>query len=621
VPAPDDDATRSNPTTGQVPHVPTPERAGRVTTDVADDEPDERPDRPADLAAEGTDRPADRAEPVTDAPLADAPGASPDEPRATVGPSEPAEPTVDRFLRRLLGDATLALDATRRSRVLGWLLPLAVTLFGGILRFWHLGNPHNLVFDETYYVKDAYSLLHQGYEGNWNDNPNPGFEHGDMTALRTDGEYVVHPQVGKWMIAIGMWLGGGPSSSTAWRLSAAVVGTLAILMVARIGRRLFASTALGTIAGLLLAVDGEAIVQSRISLLDPFLMFFVLAAFGALLLDREQARRRLAARAAALVDAGEDLRLGLGPRLGTRWWRLAAAALLGLSMGVKWSGIYFLAVFGLLSVVSDMHARWAVGIRRWFEAGIRRDGILAGVSMVGISAAVYVASWFGWFTHSQAYDRQWAAANPGQGVTWLPPALRSFVHYHQEMWRFHNGLDTPHSYAAHPLGWIVQYRPTSMWYPTSVSGLSGDAARSACHADQCSQAITAIGNPVLWWGVVIAIIAAVVWFVRTRDWRAVAVLSGIAAGWLPWFLYAHRTIFTFYSVAFVPWVALTVAYVLGLVIGPKDQPERQRRWATWGVGVYVGLAVVIGLFFYPIWSAWTVPWWFWHAHMWMTSWI
>jgi dolichyl-phosphate-mannose-protein mannosyltransferase len=538
------------------------------------------------------------------------------EPRDVEGPVESHR---NRFLRRLVGDDSLALDLTRRARLTGWLWPLAVTLLGGLLRFWDLGRPHRLVFDETYYVKDAYSLLVNGFEAQWGDNPNPAFEAGDTSGLTTVGEYVVHPQVGKWLIALGIHFGGGVGSSAAWRLSAAIVGTLAVLMVARIGRRLFASTALGTVAGLLMAVDGEAIVMSRVSLLDPFLMFFLLAAFGALLLDRDQARRRLAERAARRLDGGGAL--DDGPRLGVRWWRLAAAVLLGLALGTKWSAMYFLAVFGLLSVAWDLTARRAIGVKHWFRAGILKDGLVAGVAMVGIAVVVYVGTWWSWFTHASSYGRQWAVQNPDQGVQWLPPALRSFWKYHQDMWAFHNGLETPHSYAAHPIGWIVQWRPTSFFYPTEISGLTGQAAQDACGAPSCSQAIVALGNPVLWWCAAAAIIVAAVWLFKYRDWRAGAVLSGIVAGWLPWFAYAHRTIFTFYSIAFTPWVVLTLVYVMGLVVGPRDLDPRGRRWAIIGCGMLVGLIVLVSAFFYPIWSAWVVPYDFWHSHMWLRTWI
>ena len=360
-------------------------------------------------------------------------------------------------------------------------------------------------------------------------------------------------------------------------------------------------------------------MHSRVSLLDPFLMIFVLGAFGALLLDRDQARRRLAARVAPLLDAGAALTYG--PRLGWRWWRFVAAVLLGLACGVKWSAIYFIVVFGLMSVAWDVAARKAVGVRRWVTAGVVLDGIPAGVVVVGTAAVTYVAGWASWFASDSAWNRQWATLNPDLGVQWLPPALRSWWQYHLDMWHFHNNLTSEHSYDAHPLGWIVQWRPTSFFYPPEVSELTGQDALDACGAAACSQAITSLGNPVLWWCAAASVIVAVWFLVRHRDWRAGAVLSGIAAGWLPWFAYAERTIFTFYSIAFTPWVVLTLTYVLGLVIGPPDEDPRRRRQAIMWVSALVAFIVVVSAFFYPVWTAWIVPYDFWHLHMWLPSWV
>ncbi|HEY0217566.1 MAG TPA: phospholipid carrier-dependent glycosyltransferase, partial [Cellulomonas sp.] len=378
---------------------------------------------------------------------------------------DPTLSTHDRLLLALLGARSLALGATRRARLTGWLWPLAVTVLAGVLRFWDLGRPRELVFDETYYVKQAYSLLVQGFEGKWGDDANAAFAAGDGSGLTSAAEYVVHPPVGKWLIALGLQAGGGIEHAWAWRLSSAIAGTLAVLMIARIGRRLLASTALGTLAGLLMAVDGEAIVHSRTGLLDNFVMFFALAAFGALLLDRDQARRRLAARTAGVLDSGADL--GWGPRLGWRWWRFAAAVLLWLCIGTKWSGLYFLAVFGVLSVIWDATARRSVGVRGWLPAAFVKDAVPAGLIMVLTAAATYLASWWSWFASPGAYLRQWAVQNPGEGVTWLPPALRSLWKFHTDMWHFHTTLTAEHAYAAHPIGWIVQWRPTSFYYPTS----------------------------------------------------------------------------------------------------------------------------------------------------------
>jgi len=276
----------------------------------------------------------------------------------------------------------------------GWLAILAVTTFGGILRFWHLDRPHTLVFDETYYVKQGWSMFQAGYELKWAGGRkvvDPKWVAGDTHIFTTDPEFVVHPPVGKWMIGAGEWI-FGPTSSFGWRFSAALIGTLSILMLALIARRLFHSPLLAVTAALLLAVDGEHYVHSRTGLLDIFVMFWALFAFGCLLIDRDTARHRLAVRIAD--RQARDRALGLfGPGLGLRWWRVAAAVCLGLCIGTKWSGLYFAVVFGVMAICWDVSARRAAGLRHWLSGGLLRDGLLAVVVMAPVALAVYLASW------------------------------------------------------------------------------------------------------------------------------------------------------------------------------------------------------------------------------------
>ncbi len=170
-------------------------------------------------------------------------------------------------------------------RLAPWGGPLLVALVAGVLRFWNLGSPHAVIFDETYYAKDAWALVNQGYEGAWpKDIDKTILENPDAVTVPVDPGYVVHPPVGKWVIGLGEWIFG--FNPFGWRFMVAVLGTLSVLMLCRIGRRLFRSTFLGCLAGGLLAVDGLHFVMSRSALLDQVLMFFVLAAFGCLLVDR-----------------------------------------------------------------------------------------------------------------------------------------------------------------------------------------------------------------------------------------------------------------------------------------------------------------------------------------------
>lgn len=509
--------------------------------------------------------------------------------------------------RRLLGEEL-------RFGLWGWLLPVLVAGIGGVLRFVRLGEPDSLVFDETYYVKDAYSFLQSGYEREWPEEADTSFNAGNPGILLETPDYVVHPPVGKWMIAFGMLL-FGPSNPFGWRFTAAVVGTLSILILALVAQRLFGSVVLGGVAGLLLAVDGHHLVHSRTSLLDVFLMFWVLVAFALLVLDRDWARRRLATLMAGLArERGQPTREELlyGPWLGLRPWRIAAGVALGLALGTKWSALPYIAVFGLMTVLWDMAARRTVGVRRWVAGAVVRDGLQAFVSIVPVALLTYVVSWTGWFLSTDAYNRQWAVQNPDPLWDWVPAPLRSLAEYHRSAYSFHEGLSSEHPYEATAWSWLVMGRPTSFHYQSD--GLTCDAA-------DCSQAVSVVGNPLIWWAAALSLLVVLLFWAGRRDWRAGAILAGVAAGYLPWFLFPDRTMFFFYAIVFEPFLILSLVYVLGLILGRAGDPPWRRRNGILLVGGFVVLAVLVSAFFLPIWTAETIPYNQWRLRMWMPSWI
>ncbi len=548
------------------------------------------------------------------------PGPSPEppagfslKPRRTRWVAEPARV----FTRSALEARLIGGPAPASLRLWFWLAPSLTALIGGLLRFVRLGQPPSLIFDETYYVKDAYSYLQSGYERNWADKANDLFNQGVFTSLENTPEYVVHPPMGKWLIAFGMWL-FGPDSTFGWRFSSALLGTIAIFVLALVAQKLFRSTILGAAAGLLFAVDGHAIVQSRTSLLDNFVMFFALLAFGALLMDRDDGRRRLAARLSSLAGADGRVRakdLLYGPWLGIRWWRLAAGVALGLCIGTKWSGLFFLAAFGVLSVLWDMNARRTAGIRYWMAGAVWKDGLLAFASMVPVAAATYLATWTGWFAAKDSYDRHWAESNPSTAWGWIPDSLRSLWHYHSTAYSFHTGLGSDHPYKANAWSWFVMGRPTSFYVKNFENGDAG------CTADKCISAITSVGNPLIWWGGSLAVLFLVGVWIAKRDWRAGAILAGWAAGFVPWLFYPERTIFFFYAIAYEPFMILAIVMVLGMVMGKVGDPPWRRQQGAVIVGLFLTLAVALSAYFYPVWAAEMISYDYWRLHMWLPSWI
>lgn len=497
------------------------------------------------------------------------------------------------------------------DRLVGWVGPALVALLAGILRFWHLGQPAQLVFDEKFYPQEAQSLLKYGVEFSVPyDGPGTG-----------DGKpnFVVHPPLGKWVIglgekAFGYHLGGANADGFGWRFSVALLGTLAVLVLARTGRRLFRSTLLGCIAGLLLATDGLHLVMSRTALLDPVLTFFCLCAFACIVADRDHVRGRLATVVTTRRDADAS-----SAALGLRPWLLGAGVFLGMACGTKWNGAFFLAGTGLLALVWTTSARRTAGASRPYLDTLRRDIPQYALYLVLVPLAVYLACWTGWFLSdaTHAYDRGWAALPENAGRYPLLPgdALKSLWDYHHQMYRFNVGLSTFHQYRSNPWAWLVLGRPVAFFFPKDKD------APTDCGAASCAEAIHAIGTPALWWAAVPAIAVLVFRMVGRRDWRAAAIVTMIGAGYLPWFNYQSRTVFSFYAVVFAPYIALAVTMCLGLLLGSVRASAIRRTWAAAAVGAYLLLTVANFAYLWPILVGNHIPYGDWETRMWFTSWI
>ncbi|MET7484514.1 phospholipid carrier-dependent glycosyltransferase [Streptomyces sp. NPDC005538] len=525
-------------------------------------------------------------------------------------------PEPSTRLWRVLGlSPDLACRLARRS---GWGGPLLVAFLAGLPRFWRLGNPRAIVFDETYYAKDAWSLLRFGYEGTW---PKSSIADPQVLArpqvipLSDAGAFVAHPPTGKWVIALGESVFG--LTPFGWRCMTALLGTLSVLMLCRIGRRLFRSTPLGCLAGALMAMDGLHLVMSRTALLDLVVMFFALAAFGCLLIDRDRARARLA----AALPADEDGRVRpdgpIGDRAGTgaRPWRLAAGVFLGLAASTKWNGLYFLAFFVVLTLLWDVGARRVAGAYHPYRAVLRKDLGPSVLSLVPVAVMTYLATWTGWFLSGDGYGRHWA---DGRGGTWswIPAPLRSLWHYEHAVYQFNVGLHTPHKYQSNPWSWLVLGRPVLFSYESPKPGTDG------CHtATACSQTILALGTPLLWWSACCALVYLLYRWALRRDWRSGAVLCAVGAGYLPWFLYQDRTIFSFYAVVFVPYLCLAVTMMLGALMGPPGATDKRRTRGAVTAGVVVLLIAWNFIYLFPIYTDQTIPYADWHARMWLDTWI
>lgn len=408
------------------------------------------------------------------------------------------------------------------------------------MRLFHLGTPKGFVFDEVYYVDGARDYLAHGVE-----------------VTGQEPEFVVHPPVGKWLIALGIKIFG--DNEFGWRFMGALLGAAMIVLIALITHRLFRNSYLTIAASALMAMDGLALVHSRTALLDIYLSFFVLLATYLFL---------------------------------TRWHWWAGIAL-GLAVATKWSALYYLALFGL------------VALYRAFNHNTGRNLIKPTLKTVAqyalIPFSIYITSWAGWFISARGWARDYSSN-----------IIVSFIHYHSQMLGFHTGLVQKHSYQANPWSWLVMGRPTSFFYETPKN----------CGADHCSQEVLALGTPLLWWLATIAVAVVIGFWIKSFAVKRYepplnVIVTGIAAGYLPWFFFQKRTVFSFYAIVFEPFLILAIIYCAYVALLHFE--NKRNIYTILGL---IGLVIFINfIFFLPVFTGDVITYDSWQARMWLPSWV
>ncbi|MVT63729.1 phospholipid carrier-dependent glycosyltransferase [Bradyrhizobium pachyrhizi] len=340
----------------------------------------------------------------------------------------------------------------------------------------------------------------------------------------------MHPPLAKEIIALSIKaFGDGPLG---WRYPAALFGALALVGVYLGGLALFASQQRAIAAVLLAFFNQMLFVQSRIAMLDIFALAFGLFAIAAFVHGFRQQQPQSAFALAGLFA--------------------------GLASACKWSGLFVLAtciaIVVAIRLMQGWRTRFADGnTEDWYQPELWPDFRLPHfiVCFVLIPAAVYLA-------------------------TFVPLYGLSFTDIMEAQRRIFADNTTAaiagHTYMSSWPSWPFLVRP--VWYLFEKVG------------DDRFAAIVLLGNPLVLWPALIALIIALRDWIIGRGRDAFLVLAYYLGPYLAWALLPRTLGFIYY---YLP-AATTASFVLVYALTRKGAP----RWLLWAF-VAVGCAGFVAM--------------------------
>lgn len=439
----------------------------------------------------------------------------------------------------------------------------SVSTAAAALRLVRLDDPKSLMFDEVYYAKDAC----------WYVLSSPS------TCGITEEITLVHPPLGKWLLALGVRLFG--YDSFGWRIAAAVAGTLTVMLLFLLARKLLDSTPAAALTSGLLAIDLLHFVESRIAMLDIFVPLFGLAALLFIVYDRDWPHRH--------ASGGSTSK----PLL-QHPWRVAAGLAGGGAVAAKWSGGFFVVLVLVLCVGWQL-ARRGDADEREPDSKLRRQVPSILLALVLVPLVVYCSTYIGRLDEPIPRYPTVEEDCPWEQGAWL----HNLAHHQLCMLNFHRTLESGHSYESPAWSWIALKRPVAYYFETAPNG--------------DYEHVFASGSPFAWWSSVAALVLVAVAWLRRRGWQEGVILGGLVFTYTPWLIADmasdRSAVFIFYLLPSVPFMCLAVGYVASRL---------GRSWeAKATIVLFTAAALWFFVFYYPLLAKVPIPKQQWDKRIWV----
>ena len=385
----------------------------------------------------------------------------------------------------------------------------------------------------------------------------------------TENQNWEHPPLGKMIMAVGISaLGDRPIG---WRVMSTFFGALTLVGLFILAFAIFRNEQTALFAAAITLVNNLLYVQSRIGMLDTFM--FALLVWG------------LAAFAAAW-------RTGLNPAR-TRLLLALAGMLFGFATACKWAAVVPWAICIILLMSVKLLQSWKTSFGGQSDDDWYSPGMLGGMGVFRIMLYLVVIPVFVYFL----------AFIPFLFIHKVPPySVLDFFSMQTRMWDGQQRVVTSHPYMSSWTQWPLLSRP--IWYAFDKEGT--DWVRG----------VFLVGNPLLMWGGLLALLACLWSWVAHRSRAAFLILAFYAALYLPWAVIPRKIAFYYYYYPAGMMLSLAIAFVFHS--WERGAAFEKVKWLRL---VFLAAATALFVYFFPILSGMRIPASSFRDWMWLGSWV
>jgi len=189
-----------------------------------------------------------------------------------------------------------------------------------------------------------------------------------------------------------------------------------------------------------------------------------------------------------------------------------------------------------------------------------------------------------------------------EGMLWDPEYFRIFWNNQVDMFNYHSRLTEEHPFSSKWWQWILNIRPI-LYVNNGLDAVNGFRAKFGAY-----------GNPVVWWGGFLAMIAMVVRIFTHRDGKALFILIGYISQLLPW-VFVTRVVFAYHYFPSTLFLVLALAHIFSTLI------EHHKYSGSKSVLAYTAVTGTVFVMFFPSLSGLYMPnWYYSHIVRWFGTW-